>query len=117
MPYVAHRKFTMFGQQFAWPGNGYDLPHIVPAEMVERMPVRALNNMLSRGMIKQVEAVASVPLTPIALATALGARPPGVVDVEADSRVSKEGHGWYLVDGKRVHGLKGVKRALTELGG
>lgn len=114
MPYVALRKFTMFGQQFAWPGNGYDLPHIVPSELVERMPTRSLNNMLSRGAIKQVEAI-SITVGDTLVEPAI--IPAELIDMDADPRVSKEGHGWYLVNGERVHGRNGVKRALAELGG
>lgn len=110
MPYVAQRKFTMFGQQFAWPGNGYDLPHIVPAEIVERLPHRTLNNMLSRGSIKQVEAVSVGNTTTLT-------EPDKQTVLETDPRVVVEGSGWYLVDGKRVHGRKGVNKALAETGG
>ena len=113
MPYVAQRKFKMYGQEYASPGNAFDLPHVVPSELVERIPTRSLNSMISRGMIKQVEVVTVVD----SIATAPRVPVDGVVDLEFDPRVSKEGHGWYLVDGKRVHGLKGVKRALTEFGG
>jgi hypothetical protein len=111
MPYVAQRKFVMFGQGFAQPGNAYDLPHIIPAELIERMPHRSLANLVARRMVVQVEANS---ITAAVIQPAVAAAVP--TDIE-DSRVSKEGHGWYLVDGKRVHGRKGVERALTELGG
>ena len=110
MPYVAQRKFTMFGQRFAQPGNAYDLPHVIPAELIEQMPHRSITNMLSRGMIHQVEAVSvgnTVTLTESDKQTGL----------DADPRVVVEGSGWYLVDGKRVHGRKGVDKALAETGG
>ena len=103
MPYIAQRKFKMYGQEYAPPGNAFDLPHVVPSELVERIPTRSLNNMLSRGMIRQVEAVAGVAAA--------------VSDLDADPRVTNAGHGWWLVQGKRVHGRKGVQRALDELGG
>lgn len=110
MPYVAQRKFTMFGRQFAQPGNAYDLPHVIPAELIEQMPHRSITNMLSRGMIHQVEAVSvgnTVTLT----------EPGWQRDLEANPRVVVEGSGWYLVDGERVHGRKGVEKALAETGG
>ena len=110
MPYVAQRKFTMFGQQFAQPGNAYDLPHVIPAELVEQMPHRSITNMLSRGMIHQVEAIsAGNTITPT--------EPGWQLDLEANPRVVIEGSGWYLVDEKRVHGRKGVDKALAETGG
>ncbi len=115
MAYVARRKFRMYGQDFAQPGNAYDLPHIVPTDLVERVPHRSILNMLSRGMLQQVEAkeITVGDVRPVATVGPVGLP----TDIEFDPRVSKEGHGWYLVDGKRVHGRKGVKRALTELGG
>lgn len=114
MPYVAQRKFTMFGQGFAAPGNAYDLPYIVPAAMLERLPHRSLNNMLSRGAIRQVEAVM---IDDPSTVTALPVGPQGVVDLEADPRVINEGHGWWLVAGNRVHGRTGAQKRLEELGG
>ena len=113
MAYVAQRKFRMFSQDFAPPGNAYDLPHIVPAELIDQMPHRSLSNMLTRGIILQVEAK-EITVGDALVKPAVTARVP--TDMDADPRVEKEGHGWYLVDGKRVHGRKGVKRAL-ELGG
>lgn len=111
MPYVAQRKFVMFGQGFAPPGNIFDLPHIVPSDLVERMPHRSLANLLARRMIVQVEAssITSAVTQPVAPAKVS-------TEVEDNPRVVNEGSGWYLVDGERVHGRKGVKRAL-ELGG
>lgn len=104
MPYVAQRKFRMGGLDFAAPGNGYDLPHIIPSDLVERTPHRSLANLLARRVIVQVEAMSIVV---------------GDVTTSADSdpRVVNEGSGWWTVNGKRVHGRKGVKRALAELGG
>ena len=114
MPYIAQRKFKMYGQEYAPPGNAFDLPHVVPSELVERIPTRSLNNMLSRGMIRQVEAVAVVAGEATVVRTTVAA---AVSDLDADPRVTDEGHGWWLVQGKRVHGRKGVQRALDELGG
>ena len=113
MPYVAQRKFVMFGQGFAPPGNNFDLPHIVPSDLIERMPHRSLSNLVARRMIVQVEASSITRVRSVATVEPAG----DPIDILFDPRVSKEGHGWYLVDRKRVHGLKGVKRALTELGG
>ena len=110
MPYVAQRKFTMFGQQFAQPGNAYDLPHVIPAEFIEQMPHRSITNMLSRGMIHQVEAVSVGNTTTLT-------EPDKQTGLDADPRVVVEGSGWYLVDGKRVHGRNGVEKALAETGG
>ncbi len=115
MPYIAQRKFKMFGQEFAPPGNAFDLPHIVPSDLVERMPHRSLSNMLTRRMIVQVEATAIT-------AGDITAGPPAVarnapMDLELDPRVVKEGSGWWTVNGKRVHGRNGVRHALAELGG
>lgn len=109
MPYIAQRRFKMFGQEFAPPGNVCDLPHIIPSDLVERMPHRSLSNMLTRGMIRQVEATAVVVSDAIAR--------PSAAFVGEDPRVVNEGTGWWLVDGKRVHGRKGVEKALAELGG
>ena len=108
MPYVAQRSLTMGGQKFAPPGNAYDLPHIMPSELVERTPFRSLASLLTRGVIKQVE-VLDVRVPPATAA-------PGVEDLEANPRVEKEGNGWWTVDGERVHGRNGVLKAL-ELGG
>ena len=113
MPYVAQRKFVMYGQTFGPPGNMFDLPHIIPSEMIERMPHRSLLNMVNRRMVVQVEASSITAGAPPVAVVEPASVP---TDIE-DPRVSKEGHGWYLVDGKRVHGRKGVERALTELGG
>ncbi len=113
MPYVAQRKLRMGGLDFARPGNAYDMPHIIPAELVERTPFRALRNLLERAVIRQVEAVDLAAVLPAAKPSAIAAP----TDLDSDPRVVKEGKGWYKVDGKRVHGRKGVKRALTELGG
>ena len=110
MPYLAQRKFKLFGQGFAHPGNAYDLPHIVPSELVERIPTRSLNNMLTRGMIRQVEATAVAGET---TARTVAVRD----DLEAIPGVEKEGNGWWQVRGKRVHGRRGVVKRLTELGG
>lgn len=112
MPYVAKRKFVMFGQGFAPPGNIFDLPHIIPSDMIEQMPHRSLANMVTRRMIVQVEA-ASIT----AGHTARPADTSVPVDFESDPRVTNEGHGWWLVGGKRVHGRKGVEGALAEMGG
>ena len=115
MPYVAQRKFVMFGQTFGPPGNMFDLPHIIPSGLIEQMPHRSLLNMVNRRMVVQVEASS---ITAGVARPVTRVEPAGVPSgIEFDPRVSKEGHGWYLVDGKRVHGRKGVKRALTELGG
>lgn len=103
----------MLGQEFAPPGNIFDLPHIVPSEFAERMPHRSLSNMLSRGMIQQVEAVDVVAMLPVAVPSAMTA----AVDFYGDPRVVKKGSGWWLVDGKQVHGRNAVKKALAELGG
>ncbi len=111
MPYVAQRLLTMGGQKFAPPGNAYDLPHIMPSDLVERTPFRSLANMLNRGVIKQVEALPDARAVPAPAAPALD-----VNDLEANPRVEKEGNGWWTVDGERVHGRNGVRKAL-ELGG
>lgn len=119
MPYVAQRKFVMFGQDFAPPGNAYDLPHIVPSDLVERMPHRTLSNMLTRRMIVQVESAEITTRSAIAATFDTLLESPARVpaDLDADPRVEKEGNGWWTVKGKRVHGRNGVKRALAELGG
>ena len=129
MPYVAQRKTLMGGQWFAPPGNSYDLPHIIPSELVERTPHRALGNMLTRGVIRQIETVPEVTTVGLAVTgnvadlnlggpvTATGGDNPGFIkDFDANPRVQNEGSGWYKVDGVRVHGRKGVEKAL-ELGG
>ena len=108
MPYLAQRKFKMYGQEFAPPGNAFDLPYIIPSDQIERLPHRRISNMLSRGMIRQVEA-ASITVGDVTTKPA--------ADSESDPRVVNEGSGWYLVDGKRVHGRKGVDKALAETGG
>lgn len=100
MPYMALRKFKMFGQEFAHNGNGYGLPHIVPTELAERVPRRSLLNMLSRGMLRQVES-ANQPDDAF----------------ESDPRVTKEGKGWWLVAGERFHGQAAAEQALSALGG
>ncbi len=115
MPYVAQRKFVMFGQTFGPPGNMFDLPHIIPSDMIERMPHRSLLNMVNRRMVVQVEATSIADGIARSVATV---EPAGVpADMDADPRVQNEGHGWWTVEGKRVHGRNGVKRALAELGG
>ena len=102
MPYLAQRKFTMFGEGFAAPGNAYGLPHLIPSALIERMSHRSLANMLSRRMITEVEAVAdSKPTT----------------GLEADPRVTNEGKGWWLVAGERCHGRNAASEALAALGG
>ena len=106
MPYIAQRKFKMYGQEFAPPGNAFDLPHIIPSDQIERLPHRRITNMLSRGMIRQVEAT-SITVGDVTVPA----------DSESDPRVVNEGSGWWTVDGKRVHGRKGVRKALAELGG
>ncbi len=111
MPYVARRKITMGGHKFAPPGNAYDLPHIMPAELVERTPFRSLSNMLARGIIQQVEQ------DPMPGGPARAAPRANTGDLEDDSRVTNEGNGWWTVEGQRVHGRKGVRKALAALGG
>ena len=64
--------------------------------------------MLSRCMIRQVEATAIAQE---------GVIPKTSASVDKDPRVVNEGSGWYLVDGERVHGRKGVDKALAETGG
>ena len=107
MPYVAQRVHTMWGVKYGPPGNALDLPHIVPAESVERLPFRTLKNLLDRHMIKQVEAVDY--RSPAAAVVAS--------DFDSDPRVVNEGKGWFLVDGERCHGRKAAEQALSELGG
>ena len=103
MPYLALRKFTMFGHNFAQRGNAYGMSHDVPTELVERLPRRSLLNMLSRGMLQQVE----------------GSRPAQetAVEFDGDPRVVKEGKGWWKVAGERVHGRPAAQQALAALGG
>lgn len=127
MPYVAQRKTLMGGQWFAPPGNSYDLPHIIPSELVERTPHRALGNMLTRGVIRQMETVPEVTtglsvtgnvadLNLNNTVTTTDGAAPGFAGFDSNPRVQNEGSGWYKVDGNRVHGRKGVEKAL-ELGG
>lgn len=104
MPYMALRKFKMFGREFAHNGNAYGLPHIVPTDLAERVPRRSLLNMLSRGMLRQVEGVTEQPN-------------PASDGLEADPRVTKEGKGWWLVDGERFHGQVAAQQALVAVGG